>query len=633
MAAPKVDLTARGSGYYRVFVNGGQISRHIAEREAIEVATEQALINKNAQIYYDHDYEVDVAVRIDIGFPAPPGGETFVAPNAERIICSVITPGVTGGSGGSNKDGPATLPTVVPSRTAPTFSGSIINVDSAHAGNLQAAINAASAGDILELTAQTVYTGNFVIDKSLEVRTTDHAVIPSDQFRAKTSDLWLARLRTASTDRVLKIAPGVDGVNLKGLYFDVATTQTTNMGALIDYQGGSVTTVAQLPKNIWMDHCVTRAHFGVNCQRAVAANGFHIAFVACDLSDTGHAAQPSGQDTQSLWSGNGGIEVLVYNTHIRAAGEGIILGGAANQNAQMNPRDWTIQKTLFDRDPAWFTAAGQGDPLVLKNLFESKNSSQTLIEDCTFKNYWVEDGQSYAVNLKSANQGSNQAWQGTSDLTIRDCRFIDCPTLVSFAGIGTSGPVDPFRLNNISVRNCDAQASGTDSQFFGRGNLARAFVFLNRPSNIEINNVSIMGPFDASFGCIDFDFGQGVPSTLMDSLTIKNSMFQRQIRGRAVSVEGTSVLDAYVTTHDVQGNTFIGRDEALYPTAGVGNNGNNIAPNEAAVGFTNPSANLEDWTLLAGSAAKGTGTAGTDPGADIAVINAAVAGVETGILT
>lgn len=58
-----VEFTARGSGYYRVFVNGEQVSQHVAEREAVERAVNEAEDNPDATIYYDHDYEVDVLIQ------------------------------------------------------------------------------------------------------------------------------------------------------------------------------------------------------------------------------------------------------------------------------------------------------------------------------------------------------------------------------------------------------------------------------------------------------------------------------------------------------------------------------------------------------------------------------------------
>lgn len=51
-------FTAKNSGYYRVFVDGVQVSQHITEREALEEATEQKTMAPEKEVYFDHDYKV-----------------------------------------------------------------------------------------------------------------------------------------------------------------------------------------------------------------------------------------------------------------------------------------------------------------------------------------------------------------------------------------------------------------------------------------------------------------------------------------------------------------------------------------------------------------------------------------------
>ncbi|MGB0878673.1 MAG: hypothetical protein ACPGXI_16680, partial [Mycobacterium sp.] len=55
-----IDFTARGSGYFRVFVNGDVISQHTTEREALERATEVELEDPSRHVHVTHDYTVDV---------------------------------------------------------------------------------------------------------------------------------------------------------------------------------------------------------------------------------------------------------------------------------------------------------------------------------------------------------------------------------------------------------------------------------------------------------------------------------------------------------------------------------------------------------------------------------------------
>lgn len=53
-------LTAENSGYYYVYVDGVEISKHVAEREAIESAQKQKEITPEKDVWLEHDYKVRV---------------------------------------------------------------------------------------------------------------------------------------------------------------------------------------------------------------------------------------------------------------------------------------------------------------------------------------------------------------------------------------------------------------------------------------------------------------------------------------------------------------------------------------------------------------------------------------------
>lgn len=61
MDTPRIDFTADNQGYYRVFVDGQHVSNHVQEREASQRAMNIKMENPDAEVYYDHDYRVDVA--------------------------------------------------------------------------------------------------------------------------------------------------------------------------------------------------------------------------------------------------------------------------------------------------------------------------------------------------------------------------------------------------------------------------------------------------------------------------------------------------------------------------------------------------------------------------------------------
>lgn len=67
-----LNATARGSGYYFVYVNGVFFSKHLQEREALERCADVLLTDPTVQTHYTHQYEVDVALDSDqVALPPP----------------------------------------------------------------------------------------------------------------------------------------------------------------------------------------------------------------------------------------------------------------------------------------------------------------------------------------------------------------------------------------------------------------------------------------------------------------------------------------------------------------------------------------------------------------------------------
>jgi hypothetical protein len=54
------NYTALGSGYYSVVVDGNPVSKHTAEREALENANRAKLASPLSEVRVRHDYEVEV---------------------------------------------------------------------------------------------------------------------------------------------------------------------------------------------------------------------------------------------------------------------------------------------------------------------------------------------------------------------------------------------------------------------------------------------------------------------------------------------------------------------------------------------------------------------------------------------
>lgn len=81
----QVKATALGSGYYRVSMDGQEISKHTTERGAFETATNLILANPTAKVSYAHDYTVLVESDISptlIPEPSPSPAFSLYAQNS-----------------------------------------------------------------------------------------------------------------------------------------------------------------------------------------------------------------------------------------------------------------------------------------------------------------------------------------------------------------------------------------------------------------------------------------------------------------------------------------------------------------------------------------------------------------------
>jgi hypothetical protein len=71
-ATGELSLTAKNSGYYRLNVDGVEVSKHTAEREAIESGTNIAKACPDCLVSYVHTYLVDLEWTPDVVIEPPP---------------------------------------------------------------------------------------------------------------------------------------------------------------------------------------------------------------------------------------------------------------------------------------------------------------------------------------------------------------------------------------------------------------------------------------------------------------------------------------------------------------------------------------------------------------------------------
>jgi len=161
----------------------------------------------------------------------------------------------------------------------------------------------------------------------------------------------------------------------------------------------------------------------------------YAAVVDSYLSDF-HCVARSGAcvDSQAVAGGTGDDEMgpfKIVNNFLEASGECILLGG---DRATTTPSDIEIRRNHLFRPMTWlrgqpgYVGGVDGNPFIVKNLFELKNAQRVLFEGNILENSWGGFSQAgFAVLLTPKNQAIRlgnvcPACQVT-DVTIRKCKI------------------------------------------------------------------------------------------------------------------------------------------------------------------------------------------------------------------
>ncbi len=161
----------------------------------------------------------------------------------------------------------------------------------------------------------------------------------------------------------------------------------------------------------------------------------YVAVVDSYLSDF-HCVAKSGScvDSQAVAGGMGDDDMgpfKIVNNFLEAAGECILLGGAT---ATKTPADIEIRRNHLFRPMTWmkgqpgYIGGLDGNPFIVKNLFELKNAQRVLFEGNILENSWGGFSQrGFAIVLTPKNQalrgGNVCPTCQVTDVTIRKCKI------------------------------------------------------------------------------------------------------------------------------------------------------------------------------------------------------------------
>jgi len=560
-------------------------------------------------------------------------------------------------SSGRNFDGPAELPReyVNSSLRNTPAGGKTWTVGSGQ--DLQQVLAGASCGDVIRLEAGATFSGNFVIpDKKCD------------------DSHWII-IRTSSPDSSLspegtRLTPCYAGVPSLPGRPQVNCATTANVLAKIEFNGrggsgpltfssganhyrliGLEVTRTASPAEIYnliqfsgpADHVVFDRLWIHGTPKDTTVRGIllggarYTAVVDSYFTDFHCIAQTSAcADAQAISGGLGDNPMGPYkitNNFLEAGAECIIFGGG---RATKVPADIEVSHNHMFKPLTWmkgepgYVGGTNGNPFVVKNLFELKNAQRVLLEGNILENSWGGFTQvGFAILLTPKNPGGCAPCQVT-DVTIRYNYVshvgggLQIANALSDNGAALDG--QRYSIHDIVIDDIDPK------RYNGPGELAQISVNPGAPllQNVTINHVTAFPPsMLLVVGDMVAASGQMKNFVLTNSIVSAGKYPVWSTGGGPVNCAfhdtPRTTFDACFINYTFASNAIIDAPPAY--SASSWPPGNFFPSSPGAVRFAKYNGgNGGDYRLEPSSPYKSKGTDGKDLGADWDAVHAATAG-------
>src|SRR3989475_6312277 len=304
---------------------------------------------------------------------------------------------------------------------APPTTGITITVNAGD--DLQAALDQAHPGDIIELHAGATFTGNFILPNKpgtgwIYIRSSAHASLPTPGMRVSPAQANLMpKIVTPNTAPAISTASAAHhyrfvGIEITGTH---ATTASTlfNLVRLEDQAGQG--SLSQVPTDIVFDRCYIHGTPTGNVRRGVDLSSARAAVIDSYLSDFHEV----GADSQALAGFNWPGPFKIVNNHLEGSRENVMFGGIDPSIPDLVPSDIEIRHNYFVKPLSWRIEDPSygGTPWTVKNLFELKNARRVLIEGNVFEHNWAHAQVGIAILFTVRSQEGGAPWSVVEDVT------------------------------------------------------------------------------------------------------------------------------------------------------------------------------------------------------------------------
>lgn len=500
--------------------------------------------------------------------------------NVRPLTAAIFVMALVGGTLGF--DAWTGMPGILPVRFETVQRGNTRVIKVPAGGNLQAAIDQATSGDIVELEAGGVYSGQINLSNKpltdyVTIQSSGVAQLPEGKRVSPAQRALFATIKSGILGRAsLVAANGAHHYRFVGIEFTPSDSMY-NYG-LVQFGKGE-SKVANVPHDLEIDRSYIHPYSSGVTRRGIALNSANTTIKNSYIEGI---AFP-GEETQGICGWTGSRSIKIINNYIEAGAENIMFGGSDPDNADLIPQDIEIRGNTLSKPAAW------KKKVTVKTLFELKNAKHVVFAENSLSNNW--EGSAFRVTVR--NQDGNAPFSTIEDVTIRDNVIKGAGEGINILGRDDEYPSQTLKGLTI-VNNLFLDIGG--SNYDGSGYFIQ--VAEGRDITIANNTVFNTGNIATFYG--------GLPS---------NFVFRDNILSH-----GNYGIHGLDDVHGEQARSMF-RNNIIMNLANVGQgdfaypDGNTMVPGSREVGFADPGAN--DFRLAAASRFKGRAQDGNDPGANI----------------
>lgn len=455
-------------------------------------------------------------------------------------------------------------------------------------GDLQAAVNRAKSGDVIELQAGAVYNEITLPNKPL----TEFVTIQSSAIKQLPENVRVTPQQANLMAKIITRGKGKSAVateagahhyRFAGIEF--APSNSDYIYNLISF--GLDDNGLNVPHDLEIDRCfvhsikagVTRRGLALNSANSIVKNSYFQGFAY------------AGEETQGILGWTGTKNVKIINNYIEGGAENMMFGGSGPASAELIPADIEVRGNHFNKPAEW------KDKVALKCLFELKNAKRVQFIGNYLENNWL--GSAFRITIRS--EDGTAPFNTIEDVLIKDNIINGAGDGINILGKddfynGKSNSADGQILKRLTISNNLFLNIDGSSKFAGRGYLIQ----VSDGEDILINNNTALNA--------------GSPVLFYDTLP-RNFVFRDNIAGHGeYGVHGLGNIKSTTAQKFIQNNVFVNNKNQV--PSGLSYPPNNFfVQNFQDVGFINLAEN--DFKLGPNSHFKAKAKDGTDIGCNL----------------